>query len=442
MNDDRYVAAIEISSSKIVAAVGRMYADGRLDIIATKQEKGVESVRYGVIQNLEETSMRINRVIDRLQREPAVAPREITGVYVGLSGRSLRSITTEVEINLPDDTEINDDILRRLREQALATAIDSSLEVVDAIPRSYLVGKQETRSPKGAIGNKIRATYDLIVCRPELRRNLQRTIADKIGIRINGFVVTALSTAQVILSSEEKRLGCMLVDMGAETTTVSIYKGGALKYFATLPLGGRNITRDITTLNVLEERAEDIKITSGNAMPRETPSALNMNGIKMSEVSNLIVARSEEIVANVVEQIKYAGLKDNDMPGGLICIGGGMNLNGMIDLLGRQTDLPVRRGQLPNYIRLEDMKTPASDILQVSSVLYSGASDSDDECLEIPKAEELPVTGEGYEDTEEREEERRKERQHKEKGSKLWGKFSKRISDMFKSDEDDSDLLE
>lgn len=119
-----------------------------------------------------------------------------------------------------------------------------------------------------------------------------------------------------------------------------------------------------------------------------------------------------------------------------------MNLNGMIDLLGRQTDLPVRRGQLPNYIRLEDMKTPASDILQVSSVLYSGASDSDDECLEIPKAEELPVTGEGYEDTEEREEERRKERQHKEKGSKLWGKFSKRISDMFKSDEDDSDLLE
>ena len=218
--------------------------------------------------------------------------------------------------------------------------------------------------------------------------------------------------------------------------------GGALKYFATLPLGGRNITRDITTLNVLEERAEDIKITSGNAMPRETPSALNMNGIKMSEVSNLIVARSEEIVANVVEQIKYAGLKDNDMPGGLICIGCGMNLNGMIDLLGRQTDLPVRRGQLPNYIRLEDMKTPASDILQVSSVLYSGASDSDDECLEIPKAEELPVTGEGYEDTEEREEERRKERQHKEKGSKLWGKFSKRISDMFKSDEDDSDLLE
>jgi len=443
MNDDRYVAAIEISSSKIIAAVGKMHADGRLDIIATEQEKGVESVRYGVLQNLEETSMRINRVIERLQRKPTVSPREITGLYVGLSGRSLRSITTEVEINLPDDTEINDDILRRLREQALSTAIDSSLEVVDAIPRNYLVGKLETRSPKGAIGNKIHATYDLIVCRPELRRNLQRTIVDKTGIGINGFVVTALSTAQVILSSEEKRLGCMLVDMGAETTTVSIYKDGALKYFATLPLGGRNITRDITSLNVLEERAEDIKITSGNAMPRETPSSLNMNGIKMSDVSNLIVARSEEIVANVVEQIKYAGLKDSDMPGGLICIGGGMNLNGMIDLLGRQTDLPVRRGQLPTYIHLEDTRTPSSEILQVSSVLYSGASDSDEECLEIPGAEELPVTGEGHDESDDWEkEERRKKRKDGER-SKLWNKFSKRISEMFRSPgEDDSDLLE
>jgi len=149
MNDERYVAAIEISSSKIMAAIGIMHADGRLDIIATEQEKGVESVRYGIIQNLEETSMRINRVLDRLQAKPQVAPREITALYVGLSGRSLRSITTESDLNLPDDTEITDDILNRLREQALSTAIDSSLEVIDAIPRIYTVGKLETRSPNG-----------------------------------------------------------------------------------------------------------------------------------------------------------------------------------------------------------------------------------------------------------------------------------------------------
>lgn len=442
MNEARYVAAIELGSSKIAAAVGIMESDGRLDIIATEQENGVESVRYGILQNLEETSMRVSRVLDRLQRKPNVAPREITGLFVGLSGRSLRSIKTEVDINLADDTEITDDILKRLREQALVTAIDSSLEVVDAIPRFYVVGKLETRSPKGAIGSKIKAVYDLIVCRPELRRNIVRTISDKLGVKINGFIVTALSTAQVILSSEEKRLGCMLVDMGAETTTVTIFKEGSLRYFATLPLGGRNITRDITTLNVLEERAEDIKITMGNAMARDTSPSLNMNGIRMADVSNIIVARSEEIVANIVEQLNYAGMKDSDLPAGIVCIGGATKLNRMLDLLGNQIGLPVRQGHLPGYIRLEETKSPASEILQVSSILYSGASESEEECLELPGAEELPVTGTGNPKEGEESEEKP---QRKKPG--VWGKmargFSNKVSQLFSNPgDDDSDLLE
>lgn len=442
MKEERLVAAIEISSSKIIAAAGRIHNDGRLDIIATEQERGVESVRYGIIQNLEETSLRVTRVLDRLQQRATIAPKEITSVFVGLSGRSLRSIQTEVELPLPEDTEITEEILHRLRDSALSTAIDSTLEVVDAIPRVYYVGKSETRSPKGAIGNHIKGIFDLIVCRPELRRNLVRTLDDKLGITIAGFVVTALSTAQVILSSEEKRLGCMLVDMGAETTSVSIYKEGALKYFATLPLGGRNITRDITSLNVLEERAEEIKLTTGNALARDTGSTLNMNGIKMSDVANVIVARSEEIVANIIEQLKYAGLKDKDIPAGLICIGGGTKLNGILDLLGRQIDLPVRRGTLPGYIRLEEPRPVTAELLQVASVLYSGATDTDIECLENPGAEELPVTGDGNEVID-YESESEATAKRKRKNSGMWEKFQRRISGIFSNDgEDDSDLIE
>lgn len=438
--NDRYVAAIEISSSKILAAVGKMHEDGSLDIIATDQERGVESVRYGVIRNLEETSMRVTRVLDRLQLKPAVSPREITGVYVGLSGRSLRSIRTEVELNLADDTEITDDILRRLQEQALETAIDTSLEVVDAIARIYYVGKSETRSPKGAIGNRIRAVYDLIVCRPEIRRNLTRTLSDKIGLDIKGFVVTALSTAQIVLTSEEKRLGCMLVDIGAETTTVTIYKDGALVYYATLPLGGRFITQDITTLNVLEERAEEMKVTIGNAIARETPSTLNMNGIRTADVNNLITARAEEIVANIVEQLKYAELKESDLPAGLICVGGGSKLNGMTELLSQQTDMQVRIGQLPNYIHLEETRMQTSDVVQVTGVLYTGASESDEECLEMPGANELPVTGEG---NEEETVGASDDAQPRKRDNSFWDKLRTKVSDMFTNpEEDDSDLIE
>lgn len=101
MNKDRYIAALEISSSKVIGAVGISGRSGQLEIIAVEQEKSTDTVRYGQIQNTEETSTMTNYVLERLERRPGIAPREITGVYVGLSGRSLRSIPTDVSLSLP-----------------------------------------------------------------------------------------------------------------------------------------------------------------------------------------------------------------------------------------------------------------------------------------------------------------------------------------------------
>lgn len=389
MSEERYIAAIEISSSKIIAAVGRTAGEGHLDVIAVEQEKAIDAVRYGIIQNLEETSVRVARIIERLEANPEIKPAKIAGLIVGLSGRSLRSIKSEVSLNLPDDTEITDDILMRLRSDAMRAAIDSSLEVVDAVPRVYRVGKTETHSPKGTVGNYIQGTFDLIVCRPELKRNLTRVIPDKLGIRIEGFVVTALAAGHLILTPDEKRLGCMLVDMGAETTTVSIYRKGGLMYLATLPLGGRNITRDIQSLNVLEEHAEDMKITSGNAMPRET-SQLNLNGVRYSEVSSIVVERAGEIVANVVQQMEYAGLKETDLPGGIILMGGASRLQGIDDLLALQSNLPVRQGKFPPYVEFEDRSLQTGETEEIVSIMYAGATLGQCNCLEEPHKAELP----------------------------------------------------
>lgn len=441
-SDDRYVAAIEISSSKIIAAVGKMRPNGQLDILATEQEKGVESIRYGVIRNLEEAAMRIHRIISKLERKPSVAPRKITSLFVGLSGLSLRSIPTNVSINLPDDTEITQDIITRMLNQARGTAIDSSLEVMDAVPRSYTVGRMKTMSPIGNVGNSISAVYDLVVCRPELKNNLTRTVHDKRGIPIKGIVVTALAVGQIILSAEEKRLGCMLVDMGAETTTVTIYRNGHLHYFATLPLGGRNISRDLTSLNILEERAEEIKISHGSALPRENPSLQNYNGVRDSEVSNIIVARAEEIVVNIIKQIQYAELKDSDLPGGIVVIGGASKLNGIIDLIADKSGLNnVRRGVMPPYIKIEDTKISASGIIEVASILYAGASGNPTECLEFPRTQELPVTGEANKNDDEPEIEKPKAPKRPGFLSRMRSAIKENLSNSW-GKEDDSDLLD
>ncbi|MBD5279251.1 MAG: cell division protein FtsA [Bacteroides sp.] len=441
MSEERYIAAIEISSSKILGAVGKTTGEGQLQVIAIEQDKAVDGVRYGIIQNLEDTSLRVARVIDRLQKRTGVAPRLIKGVFVGLSGRSLKSIPTTVSINLPDDTEITDDILERLKTDAVRAAIDNSLEVTDVVPRIYKVGKTETTSPKGTVGNRIQGTFDLIVCRPEIKRNLERTIHDKLGIRVEGYIVTALATGHLLLSSDEKRLGCMLVDMGAETTTVTIYSKGCLRYFATLPMGGRNITRDLQSLGILEEDAEEIKKTSGNAIAPEFPSSLNIDGVKMSDVSNLLVARTEEILANVVEQVEYSGLKDSYLPSKVITIGGGSRLQNINDVLSKRISLPVVRGRIPPYVIIEDSKATSADVEELVSVLYVGATHRKHQCLEEPAREELPVVDEippAPEDPiiEDEPEERPV------RSSRWMNSLKRKISNIFSAPEDESDILD
>ena len=390
MTADKYIAAIEISSSKIIGAIGRLSADGRLNIIAIEKDKIIEYVRYGIIQNIEETNTALCRIIDRLEQRASLNKRRISAVYVGLSGRSLRNIPYEVNRNLPEDTEITESIISQIKDEVLRANIESSLEIIKAVPHSYFVNKSETQSPIGSMGNNIRASFDLIACRQQIKRNLSKMFTEKTKIEVKDYIVTPLSTAELVLSNEEKRLGCMLVDLGAETTTVSIYKNGTINYLVTLPLGSRNITRDITSLNVLEENAENIKTTSGNAIASDSPSTLNISGLKYSDISNLVVARSEEIVANIVKQISYAEFDNKQLPGGIIAVGGGFKLNGLLELLKQQSNLNVRLGKTPENVVLEDTRASTLENIQVISILYAASKLEDNECLYIPQQEELP----------------------------------------------------
>ncbi|MDE7350854.1 MAG: cell division protein FtsA, partial [Muribaculaceae bacterium] len=397
MATDRYIAALEISSSKVIGAVGAVGKSGQLEILAIEQQKSIDSVRYGQIQNVEETSNLINFVLERLERRPNIAPREITGVYVGLSGRSLRNIAREVSMNLPDDSYITEGVLDSLKKKAMEAELDSSLEIVDAVPRIFNVGRTETYRPKGMMSNHISAIYDLIVARPDLINKMKKAVSDKLELDIKGIVVTPLATAEIVLNEHEKALGCMLVDIGAETTSVTIYTRGNLVYYATLPFGGRNITLDLKALNVIEDKAEELKVTFGHAIAPTIPSQETISGIPLSKITNYVVARAEEIVTNIVEQVRYAGLTEKDIPEGIILCGGGARLNGMADLIGKFSGLKVRMASYPGSIRMSDSNSQGIENIQVTAIMYEGMKKSDDDCLHIPaepqpeeKVEEKP----------------------------------------------------
>jgi cell division protein FtsA len=205
------------------------------------------------------------------------------------------------------------------------------------------------------------------------------------------------------LTDDERRLGCMFVDFGAETTTVSIYKNGAPIYLVTLPMGSRNITLDLTALNYIEERAEEIKRISGNAMPQEGVRRQGADGIDYTEVNNFVHARAAEIVQNILAQIEYAGMKAVDLPGGIVIVGGGASLRGFNDLLSKQGKMKVRMGSVQGPIRISDNSLHPSEMLDVISILLAASKLPEAECIEFPLDEEEETSNAGigsYEDME------------------------------------------
>ncbi len=437
MAKEKYIAAIEISSSKVIGAVGIAGKSGQLEIIAVEQEKSADTVRYGQIQNIEETYNLTYYVLERLERRHNITPREITGVYVGLSGRSLKSIPIDVSLSLPDDTDISEAIVDRLKTKALEADIERTLEIVDAVPRIFKVGKEETPRPVGMVGNTISATYDLIVARPAIQSNLKRVVKDRLGLDIKGILVTPLATGAIALSEQEKKLGCMLVDIGAETTSVTIYTRGNLVYFATLPFGGRNITRDLMSLNELEEKAEEFKLNFGNAIAPLVPSQEKIGRHRLSQISELVVARAEEIVANIVEQVGYAGLTDKDLPEGIVLCGGGARLNGIMDLITKFSSLKVRMANLPSSVRITDPKGQGLESLEVAAIMYAGSEMSDDDCLEIPATPE-PEPVAAAED-EKKEEEDTTKRPPKQPKPNFFNKLGSAFGKMFTPIRDDDE---
>lgn len=320
---ERYIVAYEIGSSKIRGAVGIVDATGVVDVVATEEERLIDKVRYGVIEN-SEVSDAIEAVTERLENYPRVAPRIIRGGFMGLGGRSVMSTTVDVDLVLPGETEITRQIINELMQKAMAT-VDAERDVIDVLPVRFSVDGKNQVNPVGSYGNVLKAKMTVVSCSQKLKRMLRRVVTDKAHIDIVGYVNRTLAEADMVLADDERRLGCMFVDFGAETTSVAIFKNGACIYEATLPIGSRNITLDLTRLNYTEQRAEEIKKVSGNALTSETAARKSgsADGVDYSEINNYVHARADEIVANIMAQLRYADVKEDELPKGIIVVGGG-----------------------------------------------------------------------------------------------------------------------
>lgn len=384
----RRIVAVEIGSSKIKAAVADVADNGNISLVNIEEERlSPNNVRHGIVQNVKEVSNTLNRIMLKLGN--SISPQRVSAVYVGVGGRSTMASIRPVSTTLPNDTEITDEIIASLLGRA-ENALDADRRVMQVLPGRFIVDNMDVPNPVGTVGNSISTDAMAVSLRHQILRNLQMVITDKLGLKINGYVVRHTAIADMVLSDEERQLGVMLVDFGAETTTVSVYKGGVLCLLVTVPLGSRHITLDIMNLGKYsEERSEELKINHGSAMPgvHEKERMHYDTVIDETEINSYVSARTGEIVINILERIKDAGLESaDDLQRGIVVVGGGAELHGFKELLEEQSGRSVRKGLVPtSKVQRESTRIRLSnEDIDVISILHHLASVPTGQCVAAP----------------------------------------------------------
>lgn len=396
--DIKYIIGVEIGSSraKIGVAGYEVGANGEpagpLTIYDIETLPTVDAVRYGRITNVKEVTETLTYLVDKIEKCSPIAGRKIDGVYIGVGGRTLKSTLMGSRIQLPDRREITEDLIQRLKED-VASRIPTDREILAIQAVRFTVDNIPTPRPVGTLGTRLAGEFTVVTCDPSNVRDFRTVLLDRMSIGVCGSSVLPIAIANLVLTETDAFSGCMLVDIGAETITTSIYKGGSLIDLATIPLGSRLITRDLSTrLGVPEDEAENIKIRMGSALA-DTDSSDSLQ----QAVESIISARLKDLIANIEAQPGYAGLKAADLPGGIILTGGGAKLKHFSRVLESWVGMKVRTATVPSRIAIADSSINTADSVDIIALLHEAAFESRDpdvpDCLApLPKAEPKPVT--------------------------------------------------
>ncbi len=321
-----FIVAIELGSSKITGIAGKKNLDGSIKVLAVVKEDATSCIRKGVVNNIDKTVQALGTVIKKLEN---ILKTKIARVYVGVNGQSIRSEKNIIVKQLPADTKVTVDMVNGLMDANRSMQYPDQ-EILDAVTQEYKVDNQLQVDPTGFICTRLEGNFLNILWRKSFYRNLNRCF-ENAGIAIAEMSLSPLSLADAVLTDAERRGGSVLVDLGAETTTVAVYYRDILRHLAVIPLGSNNITKDLTSLQMEDKTAEEMKLKYAAAYTDSSEIDMGKTypidhdrSIDMPKFVEIVEARLQEIIENAWHQVpdEYIG----KLLGGIVLTGGGSNM--------------------------------------------------------------------------------------------------------------------
>ncbi|MCH2213793.1 MAG: cell division protein FtsA [Flavobacteriales bacterium] len=353
MEEPEIIVGLDIGTTKIACIVGRINEFGKVEIIALGKSESL-GVRSGVVSNINRTVESIQRAVDMAIEQTG---EEVGEVIVGIAGQHIRSLQHRGILTRKAkdcDEEISQIDIDNLIDDMQQLVMNPGEEIIHVLPQEYIVdNEQGIKDPIGMAGIRLEANFHIITGKVNAVKNIYKSVS-KADLEVGDLVLEPLASSESVLSLEEKEAGVVLVDIGGGTTDIAIFQDGIIRHTAVIPFGGNIITDDIAAgCSILRKHAEQLKTKFGSALSSESMenqivcipgfSGREPKEISIRNLANIIQARTEEIVEQIIYEIKSSGYEKR-LIAGIVLTGGGSQLKHLPQLVEYLTGLETRMG--------------------------------------------------------------------------------------------------
>jgi cell division protein FtsA len=353
-SDQNLLVGLDIGTSKVVAIVADLTADGEIEIIGIGSHPS-RGLKKGVVVNIESTVLSIQRAVEEAE---LMAGCQIDSVYAGIAGSHIRSLNSRGIVAIRDKEVMQADV-DRVIDAARAVAIPADQKVLHILPQEFLIDEQEgIREPVGMSGVRLEANVHMVTGAVSAAQNIIKCVR-RCGLEVDDVILEQLASSYAVLTEDEKELGVCLVDMGGGTTDIAVFTDGSIRHTAVIPIAGDQVTNDIAVaLRTPTQYAEEIKIKYACALTQlaspeesiEVPSVGDRPPRRLARqtLAEVVEPRYEELITLVQNELRRSGFEEM-CAAGIVFTGGCSKMEGVIELAEEIFHMPVRLG-LPQHV--------------------------------------------------------------------------------------------
>jgi cell division protein FtsA len=372
------IVGLDIGTSKVVAMVGELRADGALEVIGIGSHPS-RGLKRGVVVNIDSTVQSIQRAVEQAELMAGV---EINAVYTGIAGSHVRSLNSHGIVAIKDKEVTPGDVVR-VMDAAQAVALPADQRILHVIPQEFIIDSQEgIRDPIGMSGVRLEARVHIVTGAESAAQNIVKCV-QRCGLEVEDIVLEQWASSHAVLTDDEKDLGVCLVDIGGGTTDLAVFAGGALRHTAVIPIAGDQVTNDIAvSMRTPTQYAEDIKIRYACALSQlanpdetiEVPSVGDRPPRRLARqtLAEIVEPRYEELYTLIRDELRRSGFEEA-VAAGIVITGGSAKMEGAVELAEEVFHVPVRLGLPQGVSGLADVVRNPIHATGVGLLLYARA---------------------------------------------------------------------